>query len=457
MEKKLLPYLVVFSALSVSLSAAFYSVTGIGKMFAGSQINVMIMMTSLEIAKLVLSSILYQFWNKFNTILKVYYFSAIFVLMAITSGGIYGYLSAAYSETAVKLENIDRNVELIESKKDIIYQQLETIKGDKDRVNDNIIELTKALSNNNEQYIDRKTGQVLTRSSTANRKAYQEQLTLSQKEKDDLLSKESVLNDSISSLSLLKLELENNTEVAAELGPLRYISKITGKSIDNVVNWFIIALMLVFDPLAVSLVVGANVIFSDRQREKDVQNKLKNIEKTLEEKKTELDGLDDEISNRRSELDRREVEITQRESNLDKEKIKIDELLSEKQRELDSIFSKKSKNLEEDYKEKFEYIRKKESEITELKSQLESEKSLIIDEKKVISNLRKEIDRQNRVLHEDKEEYNLEMTKLKELKRELEKKEFQIEVAMETLNRLDNEIKEWESTHWKLRKNPPGV
>ena len=83
MEKKLLPYLVVISALSVSLSAAFYSVTGIGKMFAGSSTNVMIMMASLEIAKLILASLLYQYWGKLNFMLKTYYFIAVFVLMII--------------------------------------------------------------------------------------------------------------------------------------------------------------------------------------------------------------------------------------------------------------------------------------------------------------------------------------------------------------------------------------
>ena len=72
MEKKLLPYLVLLSALSVSLSAAFYSVFGIGKLFSGASVQVMIMMTSLEIAKLVLASILYQYWDRFNMLLKTH-------------------------------------------------------------------------------------------------------------------------------------------------------------------------------------------------------------------------------------------------------------------------------------------------------------------------------------------------------------------------------------------------
>jgi hypothetical protein len=105
MKFKLLPYLVIISALTVSLSAAFYSVTGISKMFSGASIQVMIMMGSLEVAKLVLASMLYQYWEKLNLMLKSYYFIALFILMSITSAGIYGYLSSAYSETSNKVEN----------------------------------------------------------------------------------------------------------------------------------------------------------------------------------------------------------------------------------------------------------------------------------------------------------------------------------------------------------------
>ena len=143
MEKKLLPYLVVISALSVSLSAAFYSVTGLGKMFSGASMQVMIMMASLEIAKLVLASLLYQYWNKLNRALKTYYFIALFVLMSITSAGIYGYLSSAYSETLNKVENIDKQVKVLETKREMFQTQLNDARSEKERLNENIAELKK--------------------------------------------------------------------------------------------------------------------------------------------------------------------------------------------------------------------------------------------------------------------------------------------------------------------------
>ncbi len=167
MEKKLLPYLVVISALSVSLSAAFYSVSGIGKMFSGASIQVMIMMGSLEVAKLVLASLLYQYWSRLNKVLKFYYFVALFVLMSLTSAGIYGYLSSAYSETSNKLENIDKQVSVLNTKRGMFETQLNDARTEKDRINSNIAELTKAVSNNFVQTKD-KDGNIITTSSSAN-------------------------------------------------------------------------------------------------------------------------------------------------------------------------------------------------------------------------------------------------------------------------------------------------
>ena len=301
MEKKLLPYLVVISALSVSLSAAFYSVTGLGKMFSGASVQVMIMMSSLEIAKLVLASLLYQYWSKLNRALKTYYFIALFVLMSITSAGIYGYLSSAYSDTLNKVENIDKQVKVLDTKREMFQTQLNDARSEKERINQNIAELTKGVSNNFVQSKDR-NGNIITTSSSANRKVYEEQLKSSQKRRDDILLIETSLNDSITKIDLKKLDLETNTDIAGEIGPLKYIAKLTSKSMDEVINWFIIALMLVFDPLAVSLVVGANVIFRDKNKEKE---KLK-LSQEIDQKIIEFDERKKEIEKINSDLDNRE-------------------------------------------------------------------------------------------------------------------------------------------------------
>ena len=103
LKRNFFPFIIAFSALSVSASAAFYSVSGLSKLFAGASFEVIIMAASLEIAKLVIASLLYQYWDTINKWLRTYLTIAAIVLVLITSMGIYGFLSAAYQETYAKL------------------------------------------------------------------------------------------------------------------------------------------------------------------------------------------------------------------------------------------------------------------------------------------------------------------------------------------------------------------
>lgn len=489
MEKKILPYLVVISALSVSLSAAFYSVSGIGKMFSGSSTNVMIMMASLEVAKLVLASLLYQYWDKLNLLLKSYYIIGLFTLMSITSAGIYGYLSSAYSQTSSKVENIDKQVELLNKKRDMFELQLSDIKSEKKMIEGNISDITKGLSNNNQSYKD-KSGVILTTTSSANRKVFEKQLSDNQKRRDDLNSKESNLNDSISKLDLLKLDLETNTDLAGEVGPLKYISKITNKSMDIVVNWFIIALMLVFDPLAVSLVIGANIIFMDKKKmddkidlSKQIDSKIekfKEIENDIELKKSEFTNREIDIKNKELEFNNKvsNIENSLKEKELklysdiklieDNFKLKEEEnskLLSDKLLSIENEFSHKNDELlklKEDLDVKSNELTSKEQEIlikiddlNKLELDLMGEKESIKDEKKVISKIREKLNDDSKVLLEDKKDIDNKLKELESVKNKINMEKKSLNFIKDDLIKLDNEIKEWEKLHWKLQRNPP--
>jgi hypothetical protein len=260
MERKLLPYLVAITAFFVSASAAFYSVTGLSKMFAGAALQVIIMAGSLELAKLVIASVLYQYWDRLALLLKIYLISAVFILMIITSGGIYGYLSAAYSETSIKLDVMTKEVAVYDLARNRYQSQLDDLVQEKNLLNSSISELSKGLSNNIIQYKDNQ-GNIITSSSSANRKSLERQLEDAKRQRDLLISREAILNDSISKIDIAKLQKETNSDIASEIGPLKYIATLTGRTIDEVVNWFIIALMLVFDPLAIALVITANILF----------------------------------------------------------------------------------------------------------------------------------------------------------------------------------------------------
>lgn len=495
MEKKLLPYLVVISALSVSLSAAFYSVTGLGKMFSGASVQVMIMMASLEIAKLVLASLLYQYWGKLNRALKTYYFIALFVLMSITSAGIYGYLSSAYSDTLNKVENIDKQVKVLDTKREMFQVQLNDARSEKDRLNQNIFELTKGVSNNFIQTKDR-NGNIITTTSAANRKVYEEQLKSSQKRRDDILLVETALNDSITKIDLKKLDLETNTDIAGEIGPLKYIAKLTGKSMDEVINWFIIALMLVFDPLAISLVVGANVIFRDKNKEKE---KLK-LSQEIDIKIEDFENRKIEIEKLNQDLDNREKLIVDKENELQNNLITQDNEFKDKMRELEMSYLEKQKeveskrleldNLEKDINDKIENVTNNfkikessfESYVSEEKSKIESEQDSLkklkeeLDEKEKSIDLvvnskiesakskieekvqelnkeKKNIQTQKSEMKKEWKEIDSEKSNLEKMRDDLVQKEFEVSQTIEELRKLDEEIKAWENTHWILKRN----
>ena len=490
MEKKILPYLVVLSALSVSLSAAFYSVTGLGKMFSGASMQVMIMMGSLEIAKLVLASLLYQYWGRLNNALKFYYFIALFVLMSITSAGIYGYLSSAYSETSNKVENIDKQVKVLDIKREMFQTQLNDARSEKERITSNITELTKGVTNNFVQSKDKK-GNIITTSSSANRKVYEEQLKSSQKRRDDILLTETALNDSITKIDLKKLDLETNTDLAGEIGPLKYIAKLTGSSMDQVINWFIIALMLVFDPLAVSLVVGANVIFGDKNKEKEKLEKVKLIDSKIqkfEEREKEFNQLEQEFESKLKEIEKSESKSLERISDRikeaderEKEINDLNEQIRIKAEEINLNFQTKEKSFEsyvdseklelegkrlelEDLQKDLnlksdnyrELILKEEE---EYKSKLEEKRKKIEHDSQVLKRERKDFNDFKKKLIEDREDLDLLSGKLESREVELNERENEIERVKEELVNLDQEIKNWESLNMKLKRlrRPPSA
>ena len=144
LRKGFFPSLIAFSALSVSASAAFYSVSGLSKLFAGASFEVIIMAGSLEVAKLVIASLLYQYWDTLNKWLRTYLSIATVVLVLITSMGIYGFLSAAYQETYSKLLIQENQIEFIENKAKFYEEDLERYDTELARISENINILSSA-------------------------------------------------------------------------------------------------------------------------------------------------------------------------------------------------------------------------------------------------------------------------------------------------------------------------
>lgn len=313
--KKILPYIILFSALAVSGSAAFYSVYGLSKLFAGASLQVIIMASSLEVSKLVIATLLHQYWHTLNRLLKIYLTIAVVTLVVITSAGIYGFLSSAYQITANQDQISTRGIELVESKRVIFEESKQEYVSEKDKVVASINELRSSLSKNNQlQRVDKKTGQLVNFSSTGDRKALEKQLDNAIRVRDELSVKIQSATDSISKYEIQKIELMNSSDATAELGPLKYMSGLTGLPMDRIVNYFLLMIIFVFDPLAISLVLAANFAFDQIRAQRKPQPELLQEEEEQElvpdvepvTKPTIVDQLVDQYTRRKHETHKQE-------------------------------------------------------------------------------------------------------------------------------------------------------
>ena len=261
-KRRIFGFIMVCSTITLSLSAAYYSVSGLSSLFAGAKTEVMIMASSLELAKLIVAAYLHNNWNKLGILLKGYLTIGVMVLMLITSAGIYGFLTSAYQVTADQLTIIDKQTAVVELKKNRYQESLDDYKLEKAQLNQSISDLSKGLSNNTIQYKDQETGEIITTTSSSTRRALQAQLKETKEQRLIVSTKMESLTDSITKLDLQVLDMETNNELAAEIGPLRYLSKITGKSMDVIVNWFTLLIIFVFDPLAVAMVISISKYIS---------------------------------------------------------------------------------------------------------------------------------------------------------------------------------------------------
>jgi hypothetical protein len=260
-QERIFPFIIATSALSVSASAAFYSVSGLSKLFAGAAFAVIIMAASLEVAKLVIASLLYQYRKTIPRLLKYYLSAAAVVLVLITSMGIYGFLSAAYQETAAKAGSIDSQIALIETKRDNVKEQLAVYNEEKTSINTAVSDLRSGLSNNKIQYRDRETGQIITTTSSSTRRALEKQLDQAILRQTEINTKVDVLNEQLFEYETKIVEVKTGNDIAGELGPLKYLSGLTGIPMDRIINYLLLTIIFVFDPLAIALVIAANFAF----------------------------------------------------------------------------------------------------------------------------------------------------------------------------------------------------
>ena len=267
----MLPWLLLICALGLSSTAAYYSVLGLSIVFSAVALPVIIMGSFLEFSKLIIATYLHNQWKNTYFGLKLYLTSALVLLSLITSIGIYGLLSKGFTENIAKL-NVNQNIiENIEVKKDRFLLTKQEKQNEKLLIAEDISELRKQLSSGTRvEYKDKETGKIISTTSSSARKTFENQLVITTQSRDTLSQQIDVLNDSITKLELEILDLESTEELNGELGVIKYLSEITGKPLKTVANWFILILILVFDPLAISLVLATNQAFKNSKPKKSM-------------------------------------------------------------------------------------------------------------------------------------------------------------------------------------------
>lgn len=238
--------LLALSALAVAGSAAFFSVYGLGQIFSASFIPVVIMGSSLEVGKLVAASYLYRYWTVTPKLIKAYLFTAVFMLVVITSMGIFGFLTAAYQKDSISLKQQQEQIALYEGQKQDYRNRLEGINMQIEEVPSDYI--TKRM----------------------------ELITKFAPEKEDVINKINDIDEKLLELKTVVLQTE------AKIGPIIYVAEVLDQDPNKATFWFVLMIVGVFDPLAVSLTLATNIALKRRREDKEKANTDKQISATVE-------------------------------------------------------------------------------------------------------------------------------------------------------------------------------
>jgi len=261
---KWLKYLVGISAIVIAGCAAYFSITGLGILFAGASVSVMVMAGSLEYAKLVTATYLKQKWDVVKGFNKWYITSSVIILMIITSAGIFGYLSNAFQQQNIKLDQVAREIQVWQNKIDNGNQQIATLQVQQ-----------KDLSTTQNTLITK--GNVNSRllRSVDNR----------DRQSNTINKKINVLQDSIVAYNGHINDIKNNNiELEREVGGFRFVAEAFGMTLNNVVKFFIFLIVIVFDPLAIALVIAFNqLIIGENKKEEEEEVKEDKTKEVIEE------------------------------------------------------------------------------------------------------------------------------------------------------------------------------
>jgi len=270
--------LVGITSLLIAGCAAFFSIIGIGMLFSGSSIAAMIMAGSLELGKLVATSFLYRYWNKTKGFLKGYLSIAVIVLMVITSLGIFGYLSSAYQQSSLENSLIDNKIKMVEEQKVSVKDKIDSSKS-------RILNVTQLRNSQESRLNQSMTNLLIARNPIQLKQIQQQTQDLIEDSEKTIQSENEKIQKSMDELKVLdeqinkfKIEMGSKKDVQT----FKFVADEFGVNINKVARWFIIALISVFDPLAVCLLLAYNTTLNKKEDIVITQSDFDNIKKEIQ-------------------------------------------------------------------------------------------------------------------------------------------------------------------------------
>jgi hypothetical protein len=260
--------LVGLSAIVVAGCAAYFSVTGLGVLFAGATTSVMVMAGALEFAKLVAATYLKQQWDTIKGFNKWYLATSVATLMLITSAGIFGYLSNAFQQQNLELQKVERDISVYQNQ--ITKNDAEIARYTNQLNNQQNIRNSQESNLSKQIDKDKSTSRVTQMIKTADK-----EIASVSKRIDELTIQNNVALDSINSIK------NNNIELEREVGGFRFVAEAFNVPLNDVVKFFILIIVLVFDPLAVALIIAFNGLIMKR-KEDDNSEYIPNSNKEYE-------------------------------------------------------------------------------------------------------------------------------------------------------------------------------
>jgi hypothetical protein len=241
--------IVGFAALIVASCAAYFSVQGLASLYAGQFLAVCIMAGSLEFGKLVAASYLDRYWKEINFLLKSYLILSVIILMGITSLGVFGFLTSSFQQSHVKVEIIENQKNILDSKKLNISNEIENLNKRIDVLNQARLSQEKRLPE-----LSKKAASPI-----------YEDIKKSGEEIKSIQNRNEVLAENLKSIDDELLALKEKESKSTDIGTLRFIAETFNIKIELLVKWLTLIIVLVFDPLAVSLVLAYNNICKNKK------------------------------------------------------------------------------------------------------------------------------------------------------------------------------------------------